>query len=74
MLAVFVNLLYYRVNKTKTRELDLKIKYDYIGERIVIGNTKLTRRGTVLVELFGIVLVFLLVGFAGGVELGTIKF
>jgi hypothetical protein len=74
LLAVFVNLLYYRVNKTKTRELDLKIKYDYIGERIVIGNTKLTRRGTVLVELFGIVLVFLLVGFAGGVELGTIKF
>ena len=52
----------------------MKIKYDYIGERIVIGNTKLTRRGTVLVELFGIVLVFLLVGFAGGVELGTIKF
>lgn len=74
MLAVVVDLLYYIVSKIKTRELNLKIKYDYIGERIVIGNTKLTRRGTVLVELFGIVLVFLLVGFAGGVELGTIKF
>jgi hypothetical protein len=49
------------------------IKYDSFGQRLVIGNTRLTRRGTILVELAGLVLAFLLIGFAGGVELGTIK-
>jgi hypothetical protein len=51
----------------------MRIKYDQFSQRLVIGNTRLTRRGTILVELAGLVLAFLLIGFAGGVELGTIK-
>lgn len=51
----------------------MRIRYDQLGQKIIIGNTKLTRRGTILVELAGLVLALVLIGFAGGVELGTIK-
>lgn len=50
----------------------MKIRYDQLGQRIIIGQTKLTRRGTVLVELAGLLLALLLIGTAGGIELGSI--
>jgi hypothetical protein len=60
-------------SNARMRSTRMIIKYDSFGKRLVIGNTKLTRRGTVLVELAGLVLALVLIGFAGGVELGTIK-
>lgn len=51
----------------------MRIKYDSLGQRIIIGQTRLTRRGTILVELVGILLALALIGLAGGVELGTIN-
>jgi hypothetical protein len=51
----------------------MKISYNPLDNKLTIGTWKLTRLGTTLVELAGLVLVLALIGFAGGLELGTIK-
>jgi hypothetical protein len=51
----------------------MKITYDQWGQRLTIGSWKLTKRGTKLVELLGLLIALALIGWAGGVELGTIN-
>jgi hypothetical protein len=51
----------------------MKISYNPLDNKLTIGNWRLTRLGTTLVELAGLVLVLALIGLAGGIELGTIN-
>lgn len=52
----------------------MKIKFNEFDNTLMIGDWKLTRRGTLILEALFLLGILALIGFAGGVETGSIDF